>query len=840
MKWAKHHILSLCIAAAMLLAAMLPGGATLAAYAASDPMANRFDISEGSISILPGGTPGTVKVLYGTNNNKDSIPSSSEITITGTSNGSHCIYILASCNLVLEDLDLTYTHSGAYAIGLADPVATVSIRLSGDNRVISTLPQVHGIVLNGATMIIRGSGSLSVSGMSGIDISINSHLTIGEQAKVTAEGTNGPGISGAGSSRLTVSGSAEVSAKGNNGAAGIGGKQNTPGGIVVIEENARVTAKGDSNDFGSGSGSSNGGSVTIKDNARLWGGGNAVFRDNAGTQLYLQKIMVADTFNNPLEGVLVEETSLTRSTKTDSRGEAYLYFPSPAVLLIRFSKTGFATTPLITFSKLPYEETKNYQLSRLYPLTATVSPAGSGTLSIYSEEYLPGDPVSVSASAAQGWYFHHWEATNYTIPTGAETISSISFFMPANAVGLTAVFQPYGTGVTLGKSAITLPVGGTEPLLATVHPPGANQTVAWSSDNPAVASVDATGLVTAHSQGAAVITATTAEGGYTATCAVTVSNGVANSGKLPGVSTGNISVAEGRQATFDISLGSGSSGADSATIISGDETLATAAPARLEQSGTVTVQGNHRGSTTLSIGYSGGGRHGETDTVQVAVTGFDTAPSSSRSSNTSPTREAPLAPQPRAVTLAEAMAAYRAALPDAQNGVATARLAGWFSDIGLSVQQALAKQAALDGVSVRLQINQVQNLTTMAQLTLNPAEATGNVALTAFANSPDAVNRETLFRRWFQNRLIVVSTGQSGAYGQPVRLAVKTRLDGLDTANLVFYSYDRAANTYRRISEPAYRVGNNGNLYFTTERAGDIVISEGALVKKQAEALTGG
>lgn len=65
----------------------------------------------------------------------------------------------------------------------------------------------------------------------------------------------------------------------------------------------------------------------------------------------------------------------------------------------------------------------------------------------------------------------------------------------------------------------------TKQLTAVVYPTdAANKNVTWTSDNNAVATVDGTGLVTAKAVGKATITATTADGGYTDTCVVTVTN----------------------------------------------------------------------------------------------------------------------------------------------------------------------------------------------------------------------------------------------------------------------------------------------------------------------------
>jgi uncharacterized protein YjdB/sucrose-6-phosphate hydrolase SacC (GH32 family) len=79
------------------------------------------------------------------------------------------------------------------------------------------------------------------------------------------------------------------------------------------------------------------------------------------------------------------------------------------------------------------------------------------------------------------------------------------------------------TGVTLNKASTTLSAGGSETLVATVLPSNAtNKSVTWSSNNTAVATVNSSGAVTAVSQGTAVITVTTIDGGKTATCSITV------------------------------------------------------------------------------------------------------------------------------------------------------------------------------------------------------------------------------------------------------------------------------------------------------------------------------
>jgi uncharacterized protein YjdB len=80
------------------------------------------------------------------------------------------------------------------------------------------------------------------------------------------------------------------------------------------------------------------------------------------------------------------------------------------------------------------------------------------------------------------------------------------------------------TGVSL-KPAISLVTGGEETLFAIIEPANAaDKAVSWVSSNDSVARVSENGLVTAVAAGTADVTVTTADGGYQASCAVTVSD----------------------------------------------------------------------------------------------------------------------------------------------------------------------------------------------------------------------------------------------------------------------------------------------------------------------------
>lgn len=82
------------------------------------------------------------------------------------------------------------------------------------------------------------------------------------------------------------------------------------------------------------------------------------------------------------------------------------------------------------------------------------------------------------------------------------------------------------TGVKLDQTTLTLDAGDSAQLTATVSPGNAtNKSVTWSANNSNV-SVSG-GKVTAKTAGSAVVTVTTADGGYTAQCNVTVNESTA-------------------------------------------------------------------------------------------------------------------------------------------------------------------------------------------------------------------------------------------------------------------------------------------------------------------------
>ncbi|MEG1945687.1 MAG: Ig-like domain-containing protein [Lachnospiraceae bacterium] len=80
-------------------------------------------------------------------------------------------------------------------------------------------------------------------------------------------------------------------------------------------------------------------------------------------------------------------------------------------------------------------------------------------------------------------------------------------------------------GISLGQTSLSMGIGNTVQLKATLIPSNAlNQNVSWSSNNAAVASVEQNGMIKANHDGTAMITVTSEDGSYQATCEVQVYN----------------------------------------------------------------------------------------------------------------------------------------------------------------------------------------------------------------------------------------------------------------------------------------------------------------------------
>lgn len=159
---------------------------------------------------------------------------------------------------------------------------------------------------------------------------------------------------------------------------------------------------------------------------------------------------------------------------------------------------------------------KAFQAYDLSLLPSGTTARGPFTLTIGQPEGYASSATLYGANASA--LTTDYADNCFTAPLSA--LGPVALIDTKESTGSTEV-----TSVTLNKSALSLEVGKTGQLSATVLPNSAtNKSVSWSSNNEAVATVSSKGIVTAKKAGTAVITAT-AVNGKSASCTVTVTGG---------------------------------------------------------------------------------------------------------------------------------------------------------------------------------------------------------------------------------------------------------------------------------------------------------------------------
>ena len=144
-------------------------------------------------------------------------------------------------------------------------------------------------------------------------------------------------------------------------------------------------------------------------------------------------------------------------------------------------------------------------------LTPTITPADAVTTFTWTsdDETIAIVSEGVVTGVKKGQTFINVETDN-----GKTAVCKLTVTEPEKKV----------TGITLDKTTLTLEVGKSLALNATIKPDDAtNKSVTWSSTKTSVATVDNNGKVTAVAAGNATITCTANDdSGVTATCTVTV------------------------------------------------------------------------------------------------------------------------------------------------------------------------------------------------------------------------------------------------------------------------------------------------------------------------------
>ncbi|WP_052206663.1 beta strand repeat-containing protein [Cellulophaga baltica] len=179
------------------------------------------------------------------------------------------------------------------------------------------------------------------------------------------------------------------------------------------------------------------------------------------------------------------------------------------------------------------------------------------------------------------------------------------------------------TGITIDPTSITIINGSTTTLVETITPSNAtNQNVTWSSSDDAIATVDATGVVTGVGTGTAIITVTTVDGNFSANNLITVN-------AVPILVTGvnltppTITIIEGATTTLIANLIPNNASNQLVSWSSSNTSVAT-----VNASGVVTGVGV--GNTTITVTTNDGNKIATSlitvDAAPIPVTGVNLTP----------------------------------------------------------------------------------------------------------------------------------------------------------------------------------------------------------------------
>ena len=450
--------------------------------------------------------------------------------------------------------------AGIYALCSQDQPVALTIELIGTNTITGT----YGIFLN-AEIDAYSYGT-------------NATLTI------TGENNGSLGVSGSDHGIYVKSGTGNASINIKNVAVTSSTNGNYAAGVYVMSSNYATNSPNISLSVDGGSLTASGG--TSGDGIRFYVGNPSA---SATTSLTVSNNAIVDARNGGISASKILETLPTPTPTGDNRsgivfdgstGTAYGTVALQNDLTINQGET--LTVPDGSSLNCNEKLTNNGTILASGG-TVTGSLSGGTAVTTPNITVQPSDNTvtegqgatfTVEASAGSETPTYQWqqstdsgdswadisEETDASYTTGTTTsmngyqyrcvvtgtISRVSVVSAAATLTVQAKPAPVSvTGVSLDKATLELFTGGSATLTARVEPGNAtNQNVSWQSDNADVATVD-NGTVTAVGAGETTITVTTEDGGYTASCTVTVNEGVDSINEIIADSTLHVSSTKG-------------------------------------------------------------------------------------------------------------------------------------------------------------------------------------------------------------------------------------------------------------------------------------------------------
>lgn len=308
----------------------------------------------------------------------------------------------------------------------------------------------------------------------------------------------------------------------------------------------------------------------------------AIIRDEAGLHTATCKVTVPESLIVDVIDVSLNKTSLTLEKGTRETLKATV-FPSDAtntavvwtssnknVAIVNANGrvTGLsAGTATITVTTVSGGETATCQVTVTEEPAVTPTGISLNQSSMSLEKDAKGQLTATVTPSNADDKTVIWDSSNLNvvevdsngrvtaIDVGTATITATTADGKHSAKCTVTVTKPVirVTGITINKTALTLDKDQTTQIIAGTQPANAdNTTIIWESNNPDVVTVDSNGTVKAVGYGVATITATTADGGYSKTCVVTVPENIPVTGIE--LSSEKITVTKGRTAELKVTI----------------------------------------------------------------------------------------------------------------------------------------------------------------------------------------------------------------------------------------------------------------------------------------------